>query len=183
MSHEPGGLSGAVRGFCCVSPHLCGKQKLARAGRGPDAGYTIGFKETDTDQTRTGRGQRRSSPSAWVLSRCASRDVTTQGRGDCYRVDFANTRTSCGERASPAPPHPILFSPPPPSHYNTASARVAATARRAPPQLTRSRPPRAPLQGKKRKRARTGRRLAAGRTIGFEETDADRARAWPLLPG
>eukprot|EP00661_Eupelagonemidae_sp_cell13_P010869 gene10869-biopygen10865 len=171
MSHEPGGLSGAVRGFCCVSPHLCGKQKLARAGRGPDAGYTIGFKETDTDQTRTGRGQRRSSPSA------------RNGARPCVTL-LPRQPNQLWRKGLPGPAAPNPFSdPPPPSHYNTASARVAATARRAPPQLTRSRPPRAPLQGKKRKRARTGRRLAAGRTIGFEETDADRARAWPLLPG
>eukprot|EP00661_Eupelagonemidae_sp_cell13_P008599 gene8599-biopygen1611 len=32
------------------------------------------------------------------------------------------------------------------------------------------------------KRTRTGRGPDAGRTIGFEETDADRTRAWPFLP-
>eukprot|EP00661_Eupelagonemidae_sp_cell13_P014514 gene14514-biopygen18641 len=32
-------------------------------------------------------------------------------------------------------------------------------------------------------RTRTGRGPDAGRTIDFEETDADRTRAWPFLPG
>eukprot|EP00661_Eupelagonemidae_sp_cell13_P015110 gene15110-biopygen11195 len=35
----------------------------------------------------------------------------------------------------------------------------------------------------KRQRTRTGRGPDAGHTIEFEETDADRTRAWPFLPG
>eukprot|EP00661_Eupelagonemidae_sp_cell13_P025038 gene25038-biopygen8983 len=34
-----------------------GKRKRARTGRGPDAGRTIQFKETDAGRTRTGRGR------------------------------------------------------------------------------------------------------------------------------
>eukprot|EP00661_Eupelagonemidae_sp_cell13_P007425 gene7425-biopygen18045 len=37
--------------------------------------------------------------------------------------------------------------------------------------------------GGKRQRTRTGRGLDAGCMIAFEETDADRTRAWPFLPG
>eukprot|EP00661_Eupelagonemidae_sp_cell13_P015579 gene15579-biopygen9724 len=35
----------------------------------------------------------------------------------------------------------------------------------------------------KRQRTRTGRGPDAGRTIEIKETDADRTRAWPFLPG
>eukprot|EP00661_Eupelagonemidae_sp_cell13_P020083 gene20083-biopygen11567 len=34
----------------------------------------------------------------------------------------------------------------------------------------------------KRQRTRTGRGPDAGRTLEFEQTDADRTRAWPFLP-
>eukprot|EP00661_Eupelagonemidae_sp_cell13_P019424 gene19424-biopygen13022 len=36
------------------------------SGRGPDAGHTIGFEETDADRTRTGRERGRFSLGGWV---------------------------------------------------------------------------------------------------------------------
>eukprot|EP00661_Eupelagonemidae_sp_cell13_P011183 gene11183-biopygen16842 len=60
------------------------KRQRTRTGRGPDAGRTIGCKETDADRTRTGRWQRRFShstgparhPSARCWVRCLAAPPT-----------------------------------------------------------------------------------------------------------
>eukprot|EP00661_Eupelagonemidae_sp_cell13_P015707 gene15707-biopygen21732 len=49
-----------------------GKRQRTRTGRGPDAGRTIEFEETDADRTRTGRG-----PDACVA-------VSPRGEGSEY---------------------------------------------------------------------------------------------------
>eukprot|EP00661_Eupelagonemidae_sp_cell13_P005817 gene5818-biopygen1221 len=62
----PDGIDpGLIRFLCLIMGSALqpprGKRQRTRTGRGPDAGRTIEFEETDADRTRTGRGRGRFS--------------------------------------------------------------------------------------------------------------------------
>eukprot|EP00661_Eupelagonemidae_sp_cell13_P022939 gene22939-biopygen8812 len=101
-------------------------------------------------------------------------------------VSFARPERACGgsdrgAKAGILRPRPSLESwthlrshPPPPRAR--AARRVGAEAQRETRICS-------PEKGEKRQQTWTGRGPDAGRTVEFEETDADRTRVWPFLPG